>query len=142
MFDHLLGNAVTYSADDRPVIVTGASDRHWVRVSIADFGVGMTPEESARCFEQFWQAGNPLDDRPRGTGIGLYIARSLVEGMGGHIAVRSAKGKGTTFTVALPRSSRSASAPRRLPGRRNDVGEDSSIREFMRQLGVPNRRGA
>ena len=142
VFDHLLGNAVTYSADDRPVIVTGASDRHWVRVSIADFGVGMTPDESSRCFEQFWQAGNALENRPRGTGIGLFIARSLVEGMGGHIAVRSAKGKGTTFTVALPRSSRSTSAPRRLPGRRNDVGEDSSIREFMRQLGVPNRRGA
>jgi diguanylate cyclase (GGDEF)-like protein/PAS domain S-box-containing protein len=137
ILDHLLGNAVTYSSSDRPVVVTGASDRHWVRVSVSDYGVGMTNDEAARCFEQFWQA--PVADvtQPRGTGMGLYIVRSLVEAMGGHIGVRSAKGKGSTFTVALPRSARTGVSS---PGAR--LGEDSSIREFMRQIGVPNRRGA
>jgi diguanylate cyclase (GGDEF)-like protein/PAS domain S-box-containing protein len=142
IFDHLLGNAVAYSADDRPIVVTGASDRKWVRVSVADYGVGMTPDESARCFEQFWQGGDPSANRARGTGMGLYIVRSLVESMGGHVAVRSAKGKGSTFTVALPRSSRAGRAPTMMPGRQKGVGEDSSIREFMRQIGVPNRRGS
>jgi EAL domain-containing protein (putative c-di-GMP-specific phosphodiesterase class I) len=139
--DHLLGNAITYSQGDRPVVVTGASDRHWVRVSVADFGVGMTAEESSRCFEQFWQADASDPAMTRGTGMGLYIVRSLVEELGGHIGVRSAKGKGTTFTVALPRSARAAVRPRGdAPIGR--LGEDSSIREFMRQIGVPNRRGA
>jgi diguanylate cyclase (GGDEF)-like protein/PAS domain S-box-containing protein len=140
VFDHLLGNAVTYSPEDRPIVVSAASDRHWVRISVADYGIGMNRDESARCFEQFWQAEAP-SGRRRGTGIGLYIVRSLVEAMGGHIAVRSARGKGSTFTVAFPRSSRPA-----LQGGNNirpiGVGEDSSIREFMRQIGVPNRRGA
>jgi len=143
VLDHLLGNAITYSAPDRPVVVSAASDRRWVRVSVQDFGVGMTPDESARCFEQFWQAREPGVERSGGTGIGLYIVRSLVEAMGGHVGVKSAPGKGSTFTIALPRSARSAARARPgdtslIPG----VAEDSSIREFMRQLGVPARRGA
>ena len=142
LFDHLLGNAVTYSPSDRPVVVTAASDRHWIRVSVADYGIGMSRDESARCFEQFWQAPEAATNGARGTGIGLYIVRSLVEAMGGHVAVRSARGKGSTFTVALPRSTRAVPAARRMPGRPTSVGEDSSIREFMRQLGVPTRRGA
>jgi diguanylate cyclase (GGDEF)-like protein/PAS domain S-box-containing protein len=142
IIDHLLGNAVTYSAPDRPVIVSGASDRHWVRLTVADYGIGMNPEEAARCFEQFWQAQVHQVTLPRGTGMGLYIVRSLVESMGGHIGVKSAKGKGTTFTVALPRARRSVR--RGTPGRPgpSPLGEDTSIREFMRQIGVPNRRGA
>ncbi|HZN14032.1 MAG TPA: EAL domain-containing protein [Acidimicrobiales bacterium] len=145
VLDHLLGNAVLYSPADRPVVLTGASDRHWVRLSVADFGIGMTTEEAARCFEQFWQADAPDGTQPRGTGMGLYIVRSLVEAMGGHIGVRSAKGKGSTFTVALPRSTAGATKMRpmaRATGTRARLGEDSSIREFMRQIGVPTRRGA
>ncbi len=141
VLDHVLGNAITYSPPGRPVVVSGASDRHWVRISVADFGVGMTGEESARCFEQFWQGDVAQTNFPRGTGMGLNIVRSLVEAMGGHIGVRSAKGKGTTFTVAFPRSARDQlRGP--SPNGRQRLGEDSSIREFMRQIGVPNRRGA
>ena len=61
--DHLLANAVTYSASDRPVVVTAGADRRVVRISVSDYGVGMTGEETARCFEQFWQARAP--DSPR-----------------------------------------------------------------------------
>jgi diguanylate cyclase (GGDEF)-like protein/PAS domain S-box-containing protein len=142
IIDHLLGNAVTYSPSDRPVVIGGASDRHWVRITIADYGIGMTGEEAARCFEQFWQAQVQQVSLPRGTGMGLYIVRSLVESMGGHIGVKSAKGKGTTFTVALPRARRAIRRPPVGPPGPASLGEDTSIREFMRQIGVPNRRGA
>jgi hypothetical protein len=74
--------------------------------------------------------------------MGLYIVRSLVESMGGHISVRSAKGKGATFTVAIPRTGRSKPRGGNVHGLPERLGEDSSIREFMRQIGVPNRRGA
>jgi diguanylate cyclase (GGDEF)-like protein len=142
ILDHLLGNAITYSRPDRPVVVSAAADRSWVRVSVADFGVGMTTDESARCFEQFWQAPEASTRSATGTGMGLYVVRSLVEAMGGHVGVKSAKGKGSTFTFALPRSSRGAARRRPAAGLNRDVGEDSSIREFMRQIGVPTRRGS
>ena len=116
---HLLANAVAYSEADRPVLVSAARDRQWVRVSVADFGLGMTGEEAARCFEQFWQGGVPEGRSRRGTGIGLYIVRSLVESMGGHVSVRTAVGRGSTFTFALPRSPRIAGRGSGRPLRRD-----------------------
>jgi diguanylate cyclase (GGDEF)-like protein/PAS domain S-box-containing protein len=143
VLDHLLGNALKYSHGHRPVVVSAAADKRFVRISVADYGIGMTNDEVARCFEPFWQAeqaaGGTGSDG--GAGVGLYIVRSLVEAMGGHVAVRSAKGAGSTFTFALPRT---ASEAQRAAGRHGalppGVGEDSSIREFMRQIGVPSRR--
>jgi diguanylate cyclase (GGDEF)-like protein/PAS domain S-box-containing protein len=140
VLDHLLANAVKFSDPDRPVVVSAAGDRRWVRVSVADFGTGMNAAEATRCFEQFWQGRQPDGRRRQGTGIGLYIVRSLVEAMGGYVGVRTAIGKGSTFTFALPRSARAVnrtSAPATA-----GVGEESSIREFMRQIGVPIRRGS
>ena len=142
ILDHLLGNAAKYSPPDRPVLVAAASDRRWVRVSVTDYGLGMTGEESARCFEPFWQATRAGGGTGTGTGMGLYIVRSLVEAMAGHVGVRSARGKGSTFTFALPRSGRAAQRVRRPAGDRGALGADTSIREFMRQIGVPSRRGA
>jgi diguanylate cyclase (GGDEF)-like protein/PAS domain S-box-containing protein len=136
VLDHLLGNAVAFSGPDRPVIVAATSDRRWVRVSVSDYGRGMTPAEVARCFEPFWQGG---DDRRNGTGIGLYIVRSLVEKMGGRVWVRSSPGRGSTFTFAVPRSAATAE-PRIVRRPRWERGEQTVIQEFMRQLGVPKRR--
>jgi len=138
--DHLLGNAAMYSPADRPVVVTAAADRRAVRVDVADFGIGMSAEETARCFEQFWQARGPEGPRSGGVGMGLYIVRSLVEAMGGHVMVRSAVGKGSTFTVTLPRTARAAARVHSSGGSALDVAEPSSIQEFMRQIGVPMRR--
>ncbi|MEW6473381.1 MAG: EAL domain-containing protein [Actinomycetota bacterium] len=152
VLDHLLGNALKYSPGDRPVVVSAAADKRFVRISVADYGIGMTNDEAARCFEPFWQADHASGGHPRiaganghdlgGAGVGLYIVRSLVEAMGGHVAVRSARGAGSTFTFALPRSAKEA---QRGAGHHGalppGVGEDSSIREFMRQIGVPSRRG-
>ena len=137
--DHLLANAVTYSPAERPIVVSARGDRRWVRFSVADFGIGMTGEEVARCFEQFWQSSMGAPYRRGGTGIGLSTVRSLVEAMGGRVDVRSAAGRGSTFTVSLPRFGRvspRASHVVPTPG----VGEPSIVREFMRHIGVPTRR--
>ena len=85
-------------------------------MSVADFGVGMTGDEAARCFEPFWQAAGR---RGGGAGIGLYIVRSLVDAMGGHLGVRTAPNKGSTFTFSLPRSefaAKRANSPAESPG--------------------------
>jgi EAL domain-containing protein/histidine kinase/DNA gyrase B/HSP90-like ATPase len=147
VLDHLLANALKYSPGDRPVVVSAAADKRFVRISVADYGIGMTADEAARCFEPFWQADHLSGGRPRtpgvaghdlgGAGVGLYIVRSLVEAMGGHIAVRSAKGAGSTFTFALPRSAKEAQRAGHHGALPPGMGEDSSIREFMRQIGVP-----
>ena len=135
--DHLVSNALKFSDTDRPVVVSAAADKRWVRVSITDFGIGMTPEDADRCFEQFWRAKLPEGSRREGTGIGLYIVRALVDAMGGDVSLKTAPGKGSTFTFALPRSAR---AVERRGNDSRGLGEDSSIREFMRQIGVPSRR--
>jgi diguanylate cyclase (GGDEF)-like protein len=136
--DQLLDNAVTFSPPDRPVVVSAGAGRRWVRFSVADFGIGMTADEVARCFEQFWQSESGAPYRRGGTGIGLSSVRSLVESMGGGVSVKSAPGKGSTFTVLLPRSSRGARPAPFVPV--PGVGESSIVREFMRQIGVPTRR--
>ena len=136
VLDHLLGNALKYSPGDRPVVVSAAADKRFVRISVADYGIGMTADEAARCFEPFWQAEHVpgVSGQDGGAGVGLYIVRSLVEAMGGHVAVRSAKGAGSTFTFALPRSAREAQRAGHRGALPPGMGEDSSIREFMRQI--------
>ncbi|HZU79785.1 MAG TPA: PAS domain-containing sensor histidine kinase [Acidimicrobiales bacterium] len=132
--DHLLDNALKYSPDGDPVTVSvHAAGGEVVAVDVADRGIGMDPEQVAHCFDKFWQAESSDVRRFGGTGIGLYIVRSLVEGMNGAVQVRSQKGSGSVFTVELGlRREREAE-----PG----VGEQTSIREFMRHIGVaPGRR--
>ena len=92
--------------------------------------VGMDADQVSKCFERFWQGEGGDVRRFGGTGIGLYIVRSLVEAMGGRASVTSAPGYGTTFTFTLP-----------LSGPSHDdlqiaTGERSPTREFMRQLGL------
>ena len=71
-------------------------------VSIADTGVGIAPDDQAKVFEQFSQAGDTLTDKPRGTGLGLPICREIVEHHGGRLWLESEVGRGSTFSFALP----------------------------------------
>jgi signal transduction histidine kinase len=73
-----------------------------VLVSVTDTGVGIAPEDHARVFEQFGQAGDTLTDKPRGTGLGLSICREIVEHHGGRLWLESAPGEGSRFAFTLP----------------------------------------
>jgi len=128
--DHLLENAVKYSEAPAPVFVSLMGSEHHVEIKIADSGVGMDSAEAAHCFDKFWQAESSDVRRFAGTGIGLYIVRSLVEAMGGEVAVLSTPGHGSTFIVRLARSDSAAPSAH--------AGERLQIREFMRQIGVPS----
>jgi len=138
--DHLLDNAIKYSPGGEPVEIRVWDDDGGVYIEVADHGVGMDDEQAAHCFDKFWQAESSDVRRFGGTGIGLYIVRSLVDAMGGRVEVRSVKGEGTTFKLAFARLDAVA---RPIPGEGQEegVGERTSIREFMRQIGVPERSG-
>jgi signal transduction histidine kinase len=106
VIDHLLDNAVKYSPGGEPVLVNalskpaGPSGVGDVVLSITDAGVGMDAATVEHCFDKFWQADASGTRRFGGTGIGLYIVRSLVEAMGGTVSARSEAGR-TTFAVCL-----------------------------------------
>ena len=81
--------------------------RDWIEVAVSDTGVGMTPEQQAKLFEEFTQADATTAQRFGGTGLGLAIARKLARMMGGDVTVASEPGKGSVFTVRLPGSGNS-----------------------------------
>ena len=99
---NLAGNALKFTPSGGRVAVRAAAAGDQVRIEVADNGAGMEPREKARIFERFYQAPAEDSGRHLGTGLGLSITKSLVELHGGGIAVESAPGSGSTFTVTLP----------------------------------------
>jgi PAS domain S-box-containing protein len=139
VFEHLIDNAVKYSPDGGAVRVGATSAGERVVITVTDDGIGMDAEQAAHCFDKFWQAESGDVRRFGGTGIGLYIVRSLVEAMAGRISVRSEPDAGATFVVELLPGGAQEPEPDG-DGDRRGVGESTMIREFMRQIGVPERR--
>jgi PAS domain S-box-containing protein len=99
---NLVSNAIKYSPDGGPVVVTAVQAGSSASISVGDKGIGMSPEDLSNLFEKFYRADQPEVRNVRGTGLGLYITRNLVELQGGTIDVQSAPGEGTTFTFTLP----------------------------------------
>jgi len=95
---NLLGNAVKFTPAGGRILLSVESQGEQLRVSIADTGIGMTPEVLDQIFEPFQQADDSTTRRFGGTGLGLAISRQLVEMLGGSIAVVSQLDMGSTFT--------------------------------------------
>lgn len=131
--DHLIDNALKYS--DGPVEITMRADHEHVLFAVRDHGTGMDSDHAARCFDKFWRA----NDSTHGSGVGLYIVRSLVEAMGGKVDVQSAPGQGSTFTIRLRCAAVGHTPAARPPAPLQPEG--SIVREFMRQIGVPQVGG-
>jgi signal transduction histidine kinase len=98
---NLLSNAIKYSATDSPVSLAVEADpvgERW-HVHVTDQGIGLSEADQAKLFTRFFRA-NPNGPIP-GTGLGLVIAKELIERMGGEVTVRSELGKGSMFTITL-----------------------------------------
>jgi signal transduction histidine kinase/ActR/RegA family two-component response regulator len=101
--ENLVSNAVKFTPEGGEVVVAVRRADPWAEVVVRDTGIGMTPEVLERVFERFHQADSSIARRHGGLGLGLAIARHLVELHGGSIGATSAgEGKGSIFTVRLP----------------------------------------
>lgn len=99
---NLVTNAIKYSSQANRVIVRLSSDREQAEVAVQDFGIGIAGAHHERIFERFYQVTDPQEKTYPGLGIGLYVARTIVERHGGCLWLESAKGTGSTFHCTLP----------------------------------------
>lgn len=99
---NLLGNSIKFTPDGGRLKVKADWENGWCRVSVTDNGIGIRKEDQERIFESFCQLDNPLAREEGGTGLGLTIARQIVQNHGGRIWVESEYGKGSCFSFTLP----------------------------------------
>ncbi len=99
---NLLSNAVKYSPDGGIVRVGGWVEDNQAIVYVSDQGIGIAPEDQARIFERFYRVDNTLGRQTQGAGLGLYLARAIVEAHGGQLRVESQPGRGSRFIFTLP----------------------------------------
>ncbi len=74
----------------------------WITLAVTDTGIGMTPEQMGKLFQEFSQASSSTASKYGGTGLGLVISRRFCQMMGGDITVESEPGRGSTFTIRVP----------------------------------------
>jgi signal transduction histidine kinase/ActR/RegA family two-component response regulator len=99
---NLIGNASKYTPDGGHIRVRASRQGGYVRCAVSDNGVGISPKDQARLFTKFFRSDNPAVMEKHGTGLGLCIAKNLIELQGGQIEVESELGKGTTFWFTVP----------------------------------------
>jgi two-component system phosphate regulon sensor histidine kinase PhoR len=98
---NLLTNAIKFTPAGGRVTLSAGREAGELRLAVSDTGCGIAPSELRHVFDKFYRSGT-AGRRPRGAGLGLAIARELVEGHGGRVEVASRLGEGSTFTVRLP----------------------------------------
>jgi PAS domain S-box-containing protein len=104
VIDNLISNAIKYSPVGGEVRIGGRFDEDNVEIFVADEGIGIRADEAERIFERFYRSDDSLSRSAPGTGLGLYLARAIIEAHGGEIrAASQPERKGSIFTITLPR---------------------------------------
>ncbi len=112
---NLLTNAIKFSPRGREVVVSIRPEDSAVRLTVQDFGRGMSPEFLERLFEKFEHADSSLTRESQGLGLGLAISRHIVEAMGGRIWAESKENEGSAFHFTIPTSISPLGEPELLP---------------------------
>ena len=101
VFTNLITNAIKYAGKGKSVYITVSRASNYVTVSVADNGIGISPDHLPHIFDRFYRVPGE-ERRKEGMGLGLAIVKAIVEKHGGHVEVQSEVGKGSTFMVVLP----------------------------------------
>jgi signal transduction histidine kinase len=104
ILENLLSNAVKYTPAGGEIRIVSSEQGEAIQIKVIDGGIGMTAEQVEHVFDKFYRADTSDTARP-GVGLGMSIARHIIEAHGGTIKVDSTPGKGTTVTIQLPRNS-------------------------------------
>ena len=100
--NNLLGNAIKFTEEGGRIRLRVRNDGEWALLEVVDDGIGMDPDEVSELFEPFSQASTGFDRTHEGSGLGLAVAKRIIEQMGGTISVKTDKDEGTRMTVRLP----------------------------------------
>ena len=101
--NNLVSNAMKYSPEGRRIEISGRAAPGEVVVTVSDRGVGIPLEEQTRVFDRFFRGARERQQSTAGAGLGLYLARAIVEAHGGRIWVESSPGEGSAFSFSIPR---------------------------------------
>lgn len=104
ILNNLISNAIKYTPDGGRVTISLDDDDSFVKVSVTDTGIGIKGEDIPRIFDKFYRVKSSDTRQIVGTGLGLSIVKSIVDAHMGTISVESTEGKGTTFSVLLPKA--------------------------------------
>lgn len=99
---NLLSNSVKYTQAQGKIKITVERNPSFLKISVKDSGIGIPKADQSKVFEKFFRSANVIKLAPDGTGLGLFIAKSLINAMGGKIGFSSDEGRGTTFYFSLP----------------------------------------
>ncbi len=112
-FEKLLDNALKFGADGKRIeVAVRDTEGPVVQVAVRDYGIGIDPSEHEKIFRRFYQVDGSLNRQYGGAGLGLAVARSIVEGHGGRISVKSRLNEGSIFYFTLPKYNLGQSRPR------------------------------
>ncbi len=103
---NLIDNAVKYSGDSRKISVRAYLEGEDIAIAVRDFGIGVKKEDIPRLFERFYRGGDELTRTVKGSGLGLTLVKEIVDAHRGRIRVESEPGKGSVFTILMPRPPR------------------------------------
>ncbi|MAI52016.1 MAG: hybrid sensor histidine kinase/response regulator, partial [Rhodobiaceae bacterium] len=141
---NLISNAVKFTENGTVTITSTPYDKDdakWLSIAVTDTGIGMTEEQLGTILQEYAQADNSTAANYGGTGLGLTITTSLVQMMGGYLDVESEYGKGTTFTINVPRYIQEAANEEAYSDITGDSGplvlivdDDTSTQDLIRRM--------
>ncbi len=101
---NLLDNAIKYTEDGGKITVSGTTEKNWIRLEVADTGIGIPAKDLPRIFERFYRVDKARSREMGGTGLGLAIVKHIMATHGGAVTVESKLGAGSKFTLLFPKT--------------------------------------